>query len=166
MKPPSKLPANIKAFLSDVDGCWTDGGMYFGADGQLMKRFDVKDGYAVGMLAAAGVPVIWITADDSDITRARAERLRIAELRTCPGQKTEAVQEVLAAHGWKPEEVVYLGDDVNDLPVMAMLPNTVCPSDAVPEVLAAARWICSKPGGHGAVREISDAILRGRDSGQ
>jgi YrbI family 3-deoxy-D-manno-octulosonate 8-phosphate phosphatase len=158
---PDRLDTQIKAFISDVDGCWTDGGMYFGADGQLMKRFDVKDGFGVGLLAARGIPVIWVTADNSAITRSRAERLQITEMRVCPDDKAEGVRAVLAEHGWTPEEVVYMGDDLNDLPVMAILPNTVCPADAVAEVIAAARWMCAKAGGHGAVREVCEAILRG-----
>jgi 3-deoxy-D-manno-octulosonate 8-phosphate phosphatase (KDO 8-P phosphatase) len=157
---PDKLPPTVKLFISDVDGCWTDGGMYFGAEGQLMKRFDVKDGYCVAMLAERGIPVIWLTADDSDITRARARRLNIAEMHVCVGDKSEGLREVLEDRGLTVEEVVYMGDDVNDLPVISRLPYTVCPSDAVAEVIAAVTWVSDRPGGHGAVRQVADALLR------
>ena len=157
---PERFEFEVKAFISDVDGCWTDGGMYFGTEGQAMKRFDVKDGYAVGMLAERGIPVIWLTADDSLITRSRADRLKIAELHVCESDKTGEFLKVLAAHGWKAEEVVYMGDDLNDLPVMAIAPHSVCPEDAVAEVKAAATWVCERPGGHGAVREVCERMVR------
>ena len=155
---PERFEFEVKAFISDVDGCWTDGGMYFSAEGQAMKRFDVKDGYAVGMLADKGIPVIWLTADDSLITRARAERLKIAEVHVCEGNKAEAFMQVLTAHGWKAEEVIYMGDDLNDLPVMAIVPHSVCPADAVAEVRATAKWVCEREGGRGAVREVAERM--------
>lgn len=160
MKLPERFEFEVKAFISDVDGCWTDGGMYFSAEGQAMKRFDVKDGYAVGMLAEKGIPVIWLTADDSLITRSRAERLKIAELHVCAREKTDEFLKVLSDRGWKPDEVVYMGDDLNDLPVMAMAPHTVCPADAVAEVRAAATWICERDGGRGAVREVAERMVK------
>lgn len=157
-----KLPrpkARIRALISDVDGVWTDSGMYFDADGQAMKRFDVKDGYIVHVMQEAGVSILWVTGDDSEITRARAERLGIDEV--CGGveDKGECVRRLLESHSLRPDEVVYIGDDLSDLPGMAQVGIAACPADAVAEVIASADLVTTNLGGKGAVREVCDLIL-------
>jgi 3-deoxy-D-manno-octulosonate 8-phosphate phosphatase (KDO 8-P phosphatase) len=149
----------VRALLTDVDGCLTDGGMYFDAQGQALKRFDVKDGFIVRPLQDAGVLWIWITGDDSAITRARAARLGIDEVRSGVEDKGQAVREVLEQRDLGRDEVVYLGDDLNDLPAMAEAGLAACPADAVPQVLAAADLVLTRAGGHGAARELADLIM-------
>ena len=154
-----KPTARIRALFTDVDGCLTDGGMYFDASGQAMKRFDVKDGFIVGPLQASGVLWIWVTGDDSAITRARAARLGIDELRSGVDEKGQVVRELLQRNGLRPDEVVYMGDDLNDLPAFAEVGLRACPADAVAQVRQAADLVLSCPGGHGAARELADLIL-------
>lgn len=161
---PTQRPSgHIRALLTDVDGCLTDGGMYFDAAGQALKRFDVKDGYIVGPLRRAGVMLVWVSGDDSAITRARAHKLGIDELHSGVEDKGQVVRDFLCRHGLGPQEVVYLGDDVNDLPAMAEAGFCACPADATPEVRAAADLVLTRPGGHGAMRELAELILQWND---
>ena len=149
----------VKMLATDCDGCLTDGGMYFGPNGQAMKRFDVKDGYGLKMLQRSGVLVAWITADDSAITCARFEALQGDILCGGVADKLEALKGAVAEAGCTPEEVVYIGDDLNDLTVGQAAGTFVAPADAAAEVLAAADAIATRPGGHGAVREVCEAII-------
>ncbi len=149
----------VKMLVTDVDGVMTDGGMYFGPNGQAMKRFDVKDGYGLKLLQKSGVLVAWITTDESAITRARFNALGLDILYDGVGDKAEVLQVVAAEAGCGVEEIVYIGDDLNDLPVAEMAGTFVAPADAVAEVLEKAGAITQAAGGHGAVREVCEAII-------
>ncbi len=149
----------VKMLVTDVDGVMTDGGMYFGPNGQAMKRFDVKDGYGLKLLQRSGVLVAWITIDESAITQARFKALGLDMLYDGVGDKAEALQVVAAKAGCGVEEIVYVGDDLNDLPVAAMVGTFVAPADAVAEVLQKAGAVTQAAGGHGAVREVCEAII-------
>lgn len=151
--------AIVRALISDVDGVWTDGGMYFDRNGQALKRFDVKDGYIVRPLQEAGVAIIWVSGDDSEITRARGRKLGIDQLRVGVEDKGAEVRDVLETLGLQPDEVVYLGDDLNDLPAIAVAGFSACPLDAIAAVRRAVTRVLTRPGGHGAVRELCDLIL-------
>ncbi|HCU37269.1 MAG TPA: HAD family hydrolase [Armatimonadetes bacterium] len=149
----------VRMLATDCDGCLTDGGMYFGPNGQAMKRFDVKDGYGLKMLQRSGVLVAWITADESAITRARFEALQGDILLDGVSDKLDALRTAVSRAGCELADVVYLGDDLNDLTVGQAAGSFVAPADAVAEVLAAADVITTRPGGHGAVRQVCEAII-------
>jgi 3-deoxy-D-manno-octulosonate 8-phosphate phosphatase (KDO 8-P phosphatase) len=150
----------IRALVTDVDGVQTDGGMYFGPEGQVLKRFNVKDGYGTVALLRAGVLVAWITADDTEIVRERARRLGITELHSGVADKGACLRDLRERHGLRRAEVAYMGDDLNDLPAMAEAGLGACPRDAVAEVAAEAAYVSTRKGGEGAVRELCDLILR------
>ncbi len=164
MKPKLPLPEPVEILIMDVDGVLTDGGMYFDAQGQALKRFDVKDGLALVRLHEMDFPTAVVSGDDSAITRARAERLRITHIVLGRMDKEDAVREVLADAGVRAENAVYVGDDVSDLPAMRAVGLGVAVADAVDEVKAAAGWVTERPGGRGAVREVCDAIFAQRTS--
>ncbi len=149
----------VKMLVTDVDGVMTDGGMYFGPNGQALKRFDVKDGYGLKLLQRSGVAVAWITSDESAITRARFAALGLDLLHDGVADKAEALQAVAVEAGCGMGEIVYVGDDLNDLAVAAMAGTFVAPADAVAEVLAQAGAVTQAAGGHGAVREVCEAII-------
>jgi len=157
---PQRPKHKIRALLSDVDGVWTDGGMYFSQIGQAMKRFNAKDGFIVATMQAAGVPILWVTGDDSAITRARARKLGIQCV--CPGVegKGKCVRQLMASYGLKADEVAFMGDDLSDLPGMTQVGLSICPADAADPVLEAADWVTARDGGQGAVREVCDQILK------
>jgi 3-deoxy-D-manno-octulosonate 8-phosphate phosphatase (KDO 8-P phosphatase) len=160
---PTPWPAEpISLLLLDVDGTLTDGGLYYGAEGMVMKRFDVRDGFGIVRLREAGVEVAIVSADHSPIIAARCERLGLGRPEMGCREKGEAVRAILAARGLEPRQVCYMGDDLLDLPAFAAVGHTAAPAEAVAEVRAAAEYVTVASGGHGAVREVCDLILAAR----
>ena len=158
----------IKLFLTDVDGCLTDGGMYYTAEGDAMKRFCVYDGMGMVRLQQAGVPCGILTSENSPIVKARAEKLQLQYLYLGVGSrvnpkaksKLEAAKEICAEIGIGLENVCFVGDDINDIELLSAVGLPCCPPNARPEVLALPGIrVLKTPGGQGAVREISDEIL-------
>ncbi len=153
-------PNEIKLLMLDVDGTLTDGGLYFTGEGQAMKRFDVQDGLGLARLQRAGVEVVIISADRSPIIRARAQRLGIrAALEGCQ-DKGEAVRLLLEERKLKPSAALYMGDDIKDLAAMAEVGHSAAPANAVEAVREAADYVTTRGGGHGAVREVCDLIMK------
>lgn len=153
------LPDPVQMLVLDCDGVLTDGGMYFSAEGQALKRFDVKDGLALSRLASMGFTTAVLSGDDSAITARRCEALSITHTVLGRLDKEDALRELLAEAGIPAEAVVYMGDDVTDIAPLRMVGLGVAPADAVDEVRAAAGWVTQRPGGRGAVREVCDAIM-------
>jgi len=152
-------PHEIKLLLLDVDGTLTDGGLYFTAEGQAMKRFDVHDGLGLIRLQRAGVEVVLISADRSPIIRMRAQKLGIrAALEGCQ-DKGEAVRLLLEERELDPSAVLYMGDDITDLAAMAEVGHSAAPANAVEAVRETADYVTTRGGGHGAVREVCDLIM-------
>ena len=161
----------IKLFLTDADGCLTDGGMYYSAEGDVMKRFCVYDGRGMVRLQQAGVPCGILTSENSPIVKARAEKLRLQFLYLGVGSrvnpncltKLEAAQEICEKLGISMEEVCYVGDDVNDMDLLSAVGYPCCPPNARPEVKAVPGIrVLKTPGGSGTIREICDEILKER----
>lgn len=159
----------IKLFLTDVDGCLTDGGMYYTAEGDVMKRFCVYDGMGMVLLRKAGIACGILTSENSPIVKARAEKLKLDYLYLGVGSKDhagcltklEAAKRICDKMGITLEEVCYVGDDVNDLDLLSAVGLPCCPPNARPEVLAVPGIHMLKTrGGEGAIREIADEILR------
>ncbi len=156
----------IRLLALDVDGVLTDNGLWIGP-GQgaptELKRFDIRDGLGLVLLRGSGIDVLWISSRPSPATAQRAAELRIRDVLQLDGRsKLETLEEVLSARRVAWSEVAYAGDDLADLAVMqrAGLPLTV--PGAVPEIRAVAAGVTRAPGGHGAVREIIEALLRAR----
>lgn len=146
---------SIKMLVMDVDGTLTDGRIYVGADGEVMKAFDVKDGYAiVHILPPLGVMPVIITGRCSKIVETRARELKIAEFYQGITDKLATLKEIAAKYNIAPEEIAYIGDDVNDLDCIRYCGVTACPADALDVVKAAVDHVCSRDGGRGAVREF------------
>jgi 3-deoxy-D-manno-octulosonate 8-phosphate phosphatase (KDO 8-P phosphatase) len=146
---------SIKMLVMDVDGTLTDGCIYIGAEGESMKAFHVQDGYAiVHLLPQMGITPVIITGRSSKIVEKRAAELRITHLHQGIADKLTKLKEVAAKLGASSEEIAYIGDDLNDLDCIRYCGHTACPADAVPEVLAAVNYVCTRNGGRGAVREF------------
>ena len=159
----------IKLFLTDVDGCLTDTGMYYSANGEEMKRFCVYDGMGMVLLRQAGIPCGILTSEQSLIVKARAEKLKLDFLYLGVGSKVnpkcltklEAAQEICMKLGIGLENVCYVGDDVNDIDLLSAVGLPCCPPNARPEVKAIKGIkVLKTPGGQGAIREIADEILK------
>jgi len=161
---------NIKLFLTDVDGCLTDGGMYYTAEGDAMKRFCVYDGMGMACLQQAGIPCGILTSENSPIVKARAEKLKLKYLYLGVGSKVnpdcltklQAARKICDELGIGLENVAFVGDDINDVELLRAVGYPCCPPNARPEVLAVPGiHVLKTPGGHGAIREITDEILKG-----
>jgi 3-deoxy-D-manno-octulosonate 8-phosphate phosphatase (KDO 8-P phosphatase) len=153
----------IRLVLTDCDGVLTDGGVYYSAAGEELKRFDIRDGMGVERLRnLAGIETGIVTGENSPPVAQRAEKLGIAECHLGCKDKAAALLAILKRRKLRVEEVAYLGDDVNDLPAFAIAGLTSCPGDAVEEVRTAADLVLQKSGGHGAFREFAEIILQAR----
>ena len=161
----------VKLFLTDVDGCLTDGGMYYTAEGDAMKRFCVYDGMGMVCLQQAGIPCGILTSENSPIVKARAEKLKLKYLYLGVGSKVnpncqtklEAAEAICRELGITLKDVCFVGDDINDVELLRAVGYPCCPPNARPEVLAVPDiHVLSTPGGQGAIREMSDIILSDR----
>ena len=149
----------IKLLAMDVDGTLTDGRIYIGAEGEVMKAFNVKDGYGiVRFRQAGGIPVI-ITGRLSKIVEQRCKELGITELHQGVGNKLACLKKLAEKYELKPDEIAYIGDDVNDLECMRFAGISGCPADAMQEVKTNSVYVCKNVGGRAAVREFIDNLL-------
>jgi 3-deoxy-D-manno-octulosonate 8-phosphate phosphatase (KDO 8-P phosphatase) len=150
----------IKMLVMDVDGTLTDGCIYIGAEGEVMKAFHVQDGYAIAhLLPKLGITPVIITGRSSRIVEKRASELKITHLHQGISDKLAKLKEVAAQLGVSSDEIAYIGDDLNDLDCIRYCGHTACPADAVPEVLRSVDYICKRNGGRGAVREYISTLL-------
>ena len=150
----------IKMLVMDVDGTLTDGHIYIGAEGEMMKAFHVQDGYAIAhILPEKGIVPVIITGRSSKIVERRAAELKISHLHQGISDKLTKLQEVAAVLGVAAEEIAYIGDDVNDLDCIRYCGLTACPADAVLVVRKAVDYVCESNGGSGAVREFIDKFV-------
>ena len=149
----------VRLFLCDVDGVLTDAGVFIGGEREF-KRFDIQDGLGLVLLRRAGIKVGWISSRPSPATEARAIELKIDFLVQTKERKITAVENLLAQTGLNWEQVCYVGDDVVDLGALKRSGLAVAVANAVNEVKAAAHITTRKSGGHGAVREVVEMILK------
>ncbi|WP_053293140.1 KdsC family phosphatase [Burkholderia pseudomallei] len=152
--------SRVKLMIFDVDGVLTDGGLHFTAAGDAMKSFNTLDGHGVKLLGEASIATAIITGRRSEALAARAKEMRIAHLHEGVENKLAVFGELLRALGLEPGECGYMGDDWPDLAVMLRCGFAAAPANAHPDVIARAHWVAEARGGHGAVREVCDAILR------
>lgn len=153
--------SKIKLLVMDVDGTLTDGRIYIGADGEVMKAFDVRDGYAIAhILPQLGIIPVIITGRRSQIVEARARELKITHLYQGVSDKLGKLKQIAGDSGLSAREIAYIGDDENDLDCIRWCGLSACPADAVPEVKAAAGYVCAHDGGRGAVREWIEYLRR------
>lgn len=160
---PQELEARakrVKLLLLDVDGVLTDGGMWFGPEGEAFKRFDVKDGHGIVMWRLAGGRTGILSARNSASTASRAKELRLDPVLQGKRDKRTGFAEALALTGLAAEEVAYMGDDTNDLAPLSLAGLALAPADATPEARAEAHLVMQAPGGRGAVREACELLLR------
>lgn len=150
----------IKLVLLDVDGTLTDGGIYRGNNGEELKRFNVKDGYAIVNAQKLGIEFGIITGRKSELVEIRSNELKIKYLYQGISEKTVILEEIMQKTGLKKEEIAYMGDDLNDILIMKQSGLTGAPKDATDEVIQIADFVSEKNGGSGAVREFVEYILK------
>ena len=153
---------DIRLIVSDVDGVWTDGRIIYLGEHREIKAFNVRDGLAVKLAQKSGVEVALVTSRSSPALERRARELGIVELRQGTANKLDEAQRVAQKLNVSFDQVLYVGDDLPDLAPMSVAAISAAPSDAAPEVLAAATWKLETRGGHGAFRELVERLLRER----
>lgn len=160
------IARRIRLVGLDVDGVLTDGGIYLGDVGGTsmeFKRYDIQDGLGVRFLRAAGLKVAIITGRVSESVRLRAAELEVDDLaQDAQARKLPALRRILERQGIAPEEVAFLGDDFPDLPILRTVGLPVAVGNAVPEVRAVCTVQLERTGGHGAVREFTELLLKAR----
>jgi len=153
----------LRLLLFDVDGVLTDGAILLHPDGSELRRFHLQDGAALVMARRAGLLVGLITGRRSPTTRLRALELGIPIVIEGAGDKLSAYRLILADHGLRDDQVAYMGDDLQDLPVLGRVGLSAAPADAATDVVDRVHWVSARQGGAGAVREWVERILRARE---
>ncbi len=156
----ASLAARIELLVFDVDGVLTDGGLYYGSSGEMMKRFDVRDGHGIVMARLTGLKAAVLTARVSEIIEVRGRELKLSAVAQGKKDKGAGLAELLGRLEVAPEACAYMGDDLNDLAPMAMVGLPACPSDAAPEVRQQALFIARARGGQGAARELVELVMK------
>lgn len=160
--------SGIKAFAFDIDGVFTDGGILCDLDGELYRTYDAKDCFAVRMATMKGYCVGILTGASTTAVRVRMLGLGLdpCNVYLKSRDKVLDMEKFCQRNGLKAEEVLYMGDDIPDIPVFSRVGLSCCPSDACEEAREAADLVLEHPGGKGAVREIVRAVLKARGDWQ
>ncbi|WP_299127810.1 HAD family hydrolase [uncultured Winogradskyella sp.] len=152
--------SQITTFIFDVDGVLTDGSVTVNTDGELLRTMNVKDGFALKIAIDAGFKMCIISGGSNEGVRKRLAGLGIKDIYLGAHNKIEQLNEFLSKNTIKPSEVLYMGDDIPDYPVMALVGLPCCPQDAVPEIKSISKYISHKNGGKGAVRDVIEQVLK------
>ncbi|MCZ7399977.1 MAG: HAD hydrolase family protein [Candidatus Methanoperedens sp.] len=150
----------IKLLMLDVDGVMTDGGMYYSESGEELKKFNTRDGMGIQLLRERGIKVAFVTKENTKIVERRAKKLNVDELFQGVENKLTVLEELKDKYGLVYSEIAYIGDDVNDIPVLKMVGVSFCPNNAVDDVKKICIFISEKEGGKGVVREFYDLWRR------
>ncbi len=149
----------IKLLVTDVDGVLTDGSIIYGNGEVELKAFNIKDGLGMRLAGQSGLPIVLLTGRSSEAVTRRARELGV-RVRQGTQDKGAGLRAIAAETGITVEEIAYVGDDLNDLPALRIAGFPVAVADAVPEVLESAAYVTKTAGGHGAIREVIEYILR------
>lgn len=150
----------IKMIVLDVDGVLTNGLMYFDREGESLKAFHVHDGLGIALAHNAGIQTAIITGRTSEMVRLRAAELQIDDLYQGTLTKITAIQQLIVKYTLTLSQICYVGDDLNDLPLLEQVGLACAVANAVDEVKAVSHFMTSLPGGAGAVRQVIEMILK------
>jgi 3-deoxy-D-manno-octulosonate 8-phosphate phosphatase (KDO 8-P phosphatase) len=149
----------VKLLLTDNDGVLTDNGVYYSESGETMKRFSIRDGMGIERLKSIGIETGIITGELSGSVKKRAEKLKITELFQGVLNKKELLEEILKRRNYKPENIAFIGDDVNDYEIIKMVGLSASPSDGMTYIKDIVDYVCKERGGYGAFREFAELII-------
>ncbi len=151
---------HIKAFVFDIDGVLTDGTVHVTETGEQLRRFHVRDGYAMQRAVKNGYLICVISGGKSSSVNVRLNGLGVTEVHLGIDKKLDVYHEFIKQHALSSEQVMYMGDDIPDLPPMREAGLPVCPADAAEEVKALSAYISEKEGGTGCVRDVVEKVLK------
>jgi len=150
----------IKLVLTDVDGVLTDGGRYYSEKGEIVKRFHVRDGMGINILLRNGIKTAIVTKENSKIVKKWAKEMNISKTYSGIKNKEKELEKICKYYKILPNEIAFIGDDVNDIELMKKVGFSVTPSDGILQAKKIANYICKSSGGNGALREMIDVILK------
>lgn len=150
----------IRLVVFDVDGVLTDGLLTYGPSGEATKTFSVHDGHGLVLLRLAGLTTGILSARDSEVVRTRMRELGVRHVLQGWRDKAKGLETLLDTTGLEASQVAYMGDDVNDVPVLSRVGLAACPANARPEALAHAHFLATETGGRGAARALCELVLK------
>ena len=150
----------IQIVLTDVDGVLTDGGRYYSEKGEILKKFHVRDGMGVNILLRNGIKTIIITKENSKITKKWAKDMNVTKVISGSLKKENELPKICKTFKISPLQIGYIGDDVNDISLLKKVGFSATTNDANNMIKKHVDYVCSKDGGKGAFREISDMIFK------
>jgi 3-deoxy-D-manno-octulosonate 8-phosphate phosphatase (KDO 8-P phosphatase) len=159
---PENLPevvAKIKAIAMDVDGVLTDGGVWWGPNGEEWKRFHFADIMGLSLARKSGMVIALMSGENSPLVDRLANKLGISDVHKDCKDKAGALRTFSERHGLSLQEICFIGDDVNDLPALSIVGLSACPADARPSIREHCQLVTKLAGGNGAVREVVDMLL-------
>jgi len=151
---------HITTFIFDIDGVLTDGSVTVTTSGELLRKMNIKDGYALKTAVDLGYHICIISGGSNDGVRIRLNGLGITNVYLGTHNKIDQLNEFLSKYKIQPEQVLYMGDDLPDYHVMQMVGLPCCPQDAVPEIKNISKYISHKNGGYGAARDVIEQVLK------
>ena len=154
----------IKLVITDVDGVLTDGGMYYSEKGEVMKKFNAKDGMGVELLLQNNIKTVLLTRENSKIVKKRGLKIKAASTITGIQKKELHLETICKKFRVIPKEIAYIGDDINDIEISKLVRLSASPLDGITQFKKNVDYICKNKGGNGAFREFVDLIIisRGR----
>ncbi len=155
-----ELFAPVKVFVFDIDGVLTDGTLLATEDGQLLRKMNIKDGYALQLAVKKGYKVWVISGGHSEAARSRLNKLGITEVHIGVKDKKALLLDLIASNNTSYEQILYMGDDIPDYAVMQLCGLPCCPNDAVAEIRQLSKYISPVNGGMGCVRDVVEKVLK------
>ncbi|GGK50814.1 MULTISPECIES: KdsC family phosphatase [Flavobacteriaceae] len=155
-----EIMPQIDTFIFDVDGVLTNGIITITTNGELIRNMSIKDGYALKTAVNAGYNVCIISGGSNEGVRKRLEGLGITDIYLGTHTKTIQLEDYFTKNNINPKNVLYMGDDIPDFPVMKIVGLPCCPKDAVPEIQDISKYISQKKGGTGCVRDVIEQVLK------
>ena len=151
---------DITTFIFDVDGVLTDSSVFVTNEGEILRTMNIRDGYALKAAVESGYNVCIISGGSNEGVRVRLKNLGITDIHLGTPDKVETYKEYIELYNIKPEQVLYMGDDIPDFHVMKLVGLPVCPQDASPEIKVISKYISHKNGGKGAAREVIEQVMK------
>lgn len=155
-----ELMNSITTFIFDVDGVLTDSSVHVTSTGVMLRTMNIRDGYAMKAAVESGYNVCVISGGSNEGVRVRLRNLGITDIHLATHDKVETFNEYTELYNIKPEQVLYMGDDIPDFHVMKLVGLPACPQDSVPEIKQIAKYISHRNGGHGAVRDVIEQVMK------
>ena len=155
-----ELMNEITTFILDVDGVLTDGTIHVTQTGEMLRNMNIQDGYAMKAAVENGYIVCIISGGSNEGVRVRLRNLGITDIHLGVSDKVETFKEFIDIYNIKPEQVLYMGDDIPDFHVMKLVGLPTCPQNAAPEIKTISKYISHKDGGKGCVRDVIEQVMK------